>query len=260
MILEHEDMLNISEQSALTTRYMRCRMQAAGLPGCRVSASSFTSCWINYSNGCVAIGTGAAGSSLSYMWQDPEPAIPDIQHVGLSCWDKHISYKEVQLLPPLAPAQLQILQLQRQAHLAVERALSQGACPEGQQQHPAHNGTLPGCLPGDSSPLNGPGWCLSAAEGHESFRGQCRISAAVPPLLQLVQQAIAAGTQPVDVCHILQLSEALLPRTHYLYEELVQLAGEWFGLLVKQHLQELSMLPADVLMDILHEPLLVRCF
>jgi hypothetical protein len=56
---------------------------------------------------------------------------------------------------------------------------------------------------------------------------------------------------------MLQLSEALLPRTQHLYRVCVELAGEWFGLLVQQHLQELAMLPLDVLVDVLHEPLLV---
>jgi hypothetical protein len=37
----------------------------------------------------------------------------------------------------------------------------------------------------------------------------------------------------------------------------VKLAGGWFGLLVKQHLDDLACLSVDVMADMLHEPLLV---
>jgi hypothetical protein len=28
-------------------------------------------------------------------WSDPEGALPDLQHVGLSCWDRHVSYRSI---------------------------------------------------------------------------------------------------------------------------------------------------------------------
>eukprot|EP00775_Hariotina_reticulata_P005568 gene5568-5805_t len=71
---------------------------ASGLPGCTVSPGVFKTCWINYAAGRITIGTGAAGSCMIFQWQDPEPAIPNIQHLGLSCWDTHVSYRNVQAL------------------------------------------------------------------------------------------------------------------------------------------------------------------
>jgi hypothetical protein len=223
-----------------------------------VTTEAFTACWINYSSGCIAVGTGPVGSNLSYIWQDPEPAIPDIQHVGLSCWDKHVSYRNVQLLPPLPQQQLQELRSDLQRKLAAQplpqrQPLSARLQLDAQRQHQQPVSQLvQSVAPQDkSSP--------SSAHAHQDTQQQLQdpSEGPVPPLLQLVQHAMVAHLQPADVCHMLQLSEALLPRTQHLYDEAVQLAGEWFSLLAQQHLQELAMLPMDVLMDVVHEPLLV---
>ena len=234
-------------------------MQATGLPGCTVNPGSFTTCWINYSNGSIAVGTGPPGSSLSFTWHDSEPPIADIQHVGLSCWDKQVSYRNVQLLPELPPARLQELQDELQ-----QRQMLQLQCQE-QQQHQdqlvqeqqQQQTATQQQDPVAAALSNG----KSATRTHQSdLQGQHQAAAgtSVLPLLQLVQSAIVSQLQPCDVCHMLQLAEALLPRTQVLYEAAVQLAGECFGQLVQHHLQELAMLPMDVLMDVMHEPLLVR--
>lgn len=241
-------------------------VQATGLPGCTVTTDAFTACWINYANGCIAVGTGPVGSSLSYIWHDPEPAIADIQHVGLSCWDKHISYRNVQLLPALPQQLLQELRADLQRKLAAQPPQRQPSAhlqpsdaQQGQQQQHQQQGES-GARPHDqqAAQATDKGACTSAhallqdAQEQGPSMGCC-----VPPLLQLIQHALVSHLQPADVCHMLQLSEALLPRTQHLYDEAVQLAGEWFSLLAQQHLQELAMLPLDVLMDVVHEPLLV---
>jgi hypothetical protein len=184
-----------------------------------------------------------------------------MQHVGLSCWDKHVSYRNVQLLPPLPQQQLQELRSDLQRKLAVQ------PLPQRQpsarlhldaQQHHQQSASQPGhgVVPLDKS-------APSSAHAHQDMQQQRQrqdpSEGPVPPLLQLVQLAVVAHLQPADVCHMLQLSEALLPRTQQLYDEAVQLAGEWFSLLAQQHLQEIAMLPMDVLMDVVHEPLLVSC-
>lgn len=46
------------------------------------------------------MGTGAAGSNAFYRWADPEP-IPSIMCVGLSSWDTHNCYRNIQLLAPV---------------------------------------------------------------------------------------------------------------------------------------------------------------
>lgn len=238
---------------------MTIAAQATGLPGCTVTPGSFISCWISYSNGCIAVGTGPVGSSLSYVWQDPEPPVADIQHIGLSCWDKHVSYRNVQLLPALPQQQLQELRADMQRRTAAQkqqRLLSEALADQAgsQQQEPACVVSLQGAS-GSAQPSKA---VLTAAQASQQLQQQQEVSTcAVPRLLQLVQHAIVAHLQPADVCHMLQLSEALLPRAQHLYEQAVQLAGEWFGLLAQQHLQEIAMWPLDVLMDVVHEPLLV---
>jgi hypothetical protein len=205
------------------------------------------------------------GSSLSYLWQDPEPAIADIKHIGLSCWDKHVSYRNVQVLPPLPAQQLQELRVDLQRRQAAQHSLVQpadnGDVPHLEQQQPQqqqqgysiHQASQAADLLAGGTPSD------VIHDTHQpQQQGVCTDAAAVPALLQLVQHAIVQHMQPADVCHMLQLSEALLPRTQHLYRVCVELAGEWFGLLVQQHLQELAMLPLDVLVDVLHEPLLVR--
>lgn len=196
-------------------------------------------------------------SSLSYLWQDPEPAIADIKHIGLSCWDKHVSYRNVQVLPPLPPQQLQELAVDLQRRQAAQHSLTQPPnhehAPHTQQQQTPQQQE-----PYSTHPASQAAAMLAHDTHQPQQQGACSHAAAAPALLQLVQHAIVQHMQPADVCHMLQLSEALLPRTQHLYRVCVELAGEWFALLVQQHLQELAMLPLDVLVDVLHEPLLVR--
>lgn len=219
---------------------------ATGLAGCTVDARSFTTCWINYSNGSIAIGTGPAGSSLSFIWRDPQQPIPGIRHIGLSCWDKHVSYRNVQLLPPLAAAQLQQLaEQQRQEQARLLQLQQEARLQEQQQQRQAEQSDA---SMGDSSAQCSPAAAKSAPTQLQSC--------VVPSLLQLVMESVARSMAPAGVCHVLQLSELLLPRTQQLYEAAVQLAGGWFGLLVRQHLDDLACLSVDVMADILHEPLL----
>jgi len=183
------------------------------------------------------------GSNLSFVWHDPQSPIPDIQHIGLSCWDKHVSYRNVQLLPPLPPPELQVLELQAAQQQAAQQQAQANHHPLAEAHHHQHASIAPDRL-------------CKHPEQHQLQQ----LPGRVPALLQLVQDAIVLHLQPADVCHVLQLSEALLPRTQHLYEAAVQLAGEYFTLLVQQHLQELAMLPLDVLLDVLHEPLLVSTY
>lgn len=230
-------------------------MQATGLPGCKVDSQLFTSIWINYSPGVISVGIGPAGSSITFQWRDPDPAIPNIRHIGLSCWDKYVSYRNVQLLPPVPAAKLQE-QLQR--------------LQEQQQQQQQHSQQISAVQqdPGDVTQLQGTSVGLAVTQqpslspfsSQQQQQGQllneqCNL---VPPLLQIVQDSLQQALTPSTLFHALHLSELLLPRTQQLYDAAVQLAGSWFELLVKQHLEEVAGLSVDVLAGILQEPLLVR--
>ena len=66
------------------------------MPGARLSAVVFTRFWIDFREGVITVGTGAPGSSGCYSWADPEP-IPSVHYVGLSAWDRHVAYKNIQV-------------------------------------------------------------------------------------------------------------------------------------------------------------------
>jgi hypothetical protein len=251
----------------LTQHLHAMPLQATGLAGCTVDPRSFTACWINYSNGSISIGTGPAGSNLSFQWQDPEQPIQGIKHIGLSCWDKHVSYRNVQLLPPLAAAQLQQLaeqHRQEQSHLLQLRRQEQLQEEEGgHQQQQANACSSVGDSKAQQSSERGTAAAAAAAAAAATAAKALQLQGhQVPSLLQLVMESVAGSMAPAAVCHVLQLSELLLPRTQQLYEAAVQLAGSWFELLVRQHIDDLACLSVDVMADILHEPLLVskpRC-
>jgi hypothetical protein len=165
----------------------------------------------------------------------------------------------VQLLPPLPPAQLQELRAGMQRRMDAQDELQQLDRNQAEQHEPQQQEHLDHAAPLQDTAQPGSKAAGKVSQQQPQQHHQQLCQHAVPSLLQLVQHAIVAHLQPSDVCHVLQLSEALLPRTQHLYEQAVQLAGEWFGLLVQQQLQEVAMLPLDVFMDVAHEPLLVSC-
>ena len=44
----------------------------------------------------IAVGSGQPGSDVFFSWGDSDP-IPDISHVGLSAWDKHVAYRNISM-------------------------------------------------------------------------------------------------------------------------------------------------------------------
>lgn len=80
---------------------MTC-LQANNVPGTKLSGSEFLQFWVSYSVGSIWVGTGAPGSQPPcYSWLDPSPAA-SIEHVGLSSWDHHVAYRNIQITPPVA--------------------------------------------------------------------------------------------------------------------------------------------------------------
>ena len=74
-------------------------MQAVNVPGSKLEGEGFTRFWISYSQGTITVGLGKPGpNSPHYSWTDPQP-IPDLKHIGLSTWDKHVGYKCIQMQP-----------------------------------------------------------------------------------------------------------------------------------------------------------------
>ena len=77
-------------------------MQADNVPGSKLSGDVFTRFWISYSQGTITVGLGEPGpDSCHYSWTDTSP-IPDLKHVGLSTWDKHVGYRQIQMRPAVS--------------------------------------------------------------------------------------------------------------------------------------------------------------
>lgn len=65
--------------------------------------------WINVADGVLTVGKGDPGKGVICQWADSKPKCA-IQYVGLSSWDKHVVYRNIQVLPALQPPRMQIPQ------------------------------------------------------------------------------------------------------------------------------------------------------
>ncbi|KAG2455054.1 hypothetical protein HYH02_000879 [Chlamydomonas schloesseri] len=90
-----------------------------GVPCSRVSGKVFSKFWIDLNHGVLTVGHGEPGQGVCHQWRDAQE-IPGIQHIGLSCWDRHVSYRSIALQPSL-----DFSRLQREA----AAQLSASACP-----------------------------------------------------------------------------------------------------------------------------------
>nr|GEV10092.1 BTB/POZ domain-containing protein At2g30600 [Tanacetum cinerariifolium] len=69
----------------------------AGLGLC--CSSAFQSYWISVCDGLISIGKGRYPfQNLVFQWLDTKPNC-SVQYVGLSSWDKHVGYRNVNVLP-----------------------------------------------------------------------------------------------------------------------------------------------------------------
>ncbi|KVI07377.1 BTB/Kelch-associated [Cynara cardunculus var. scolymus] len=69
----------------------------AGLGLC--CSSAFQSYWISICDGLISIGKGRYPfQNLVFQWLDTKPNC-SVQYVGLSSWDKHVGYRNVNVLP-----------------------------------------------------------------------------------------------------------------------------------------------------------------
>ncbi|KAM7521310.1 hypothetical protein LguiB_020272 [Lonicera macranthoides] len=63
-------------------------------------SSAFQSYWISLYDGLISIGKGRYPfQNLVFQWLDANPNC-SVQYVGLSSWDKHVGYRNVNVLPP----------------------------------------------------------------------------------------------------------------------------------------------------------------
>ena len=77
-------------------------IQVENVPGSRLCGAAFTKFWINYSQGTITVGVGEPGQDSShYSYTDPDP-IASLKHIGLSAWDKHVAYRNVELRPAVS--------------------------------------------------------------------------------------------------------------------------------------------------------------
>lgn len=62
-------------------------------------SSAFQSYWISVCDGLISIGKGRYPfQNLVFQWLDTKPNC-SVQYVGLSSWDKHVGYRNVNVLP-----------------------------------------------------------------------------------------------------------------------------------------------------------------
>lgn len=72
------------------------------MPGTKLLGSKFLPFWVSFSAGRISVGTGPPGKQPPcYTWLDPSPQA-SIQHVGLSSWDHHVAYRNIQISGALA--------------------------------------------------------------------------------------------------------------------------------------------------------------
>lgn len=64
----------------------------------RVSPQNFKRFWICFISGVIFIGTGNPSRDYGLKWEDPNP-LQGIQYVGLSAWDKHCTFRNIQVEP-----------------------------------------------------------------------------------------------------------------------------------------------------------------
>lgn len=72
--------------------------------GAHVTGDVFSSYWLDYDNGAITIGAGTPSTpSGMHRWVDPHP-LDSLRFVGLSSWDKHVAYRNINVGPCLADA------------------------------------------------------------------------------------------------------------------------------------------------------------
>ena len=77
-------------------------LQAENVPGSKLSGDAFIRFWISYSQGTITVGLGKPSpENCHFSWSDSSP-IPNLKHVGLSSWDKHVGYKRIQMQPAVS--------------------------------------------------------------------------------------------------------------------------------------------------------------
>jgi len=91
--------------------------------------SSWQRFWVDIQGGRISVGTGDPddGDVLT-QWQDPSP-ISSVEHVGLSTWDTHVSYRNIELVDPVDWAAAE----ERKRRRTEELARMEG------QKHPSGN-------------------------------------------------------------------------------------------------------------------------
>ncbi|GBF97048.1 hypothetical protein Rsub_09521 [Raphidocelis subcapitata] len=198
--------------------------QVQGVAGARVGAREFSPFWINCADGAITVGAGAPGEGVAHRWVDPAPGelARGVRHAGLSCWDRHVSYRNVRVLPPLDAAALAAA-----AAAAARRRLEAGAA--------ASAG-------GEADAAGGGGGVAEESE--------------VPSCFELASAVVVASLSPRYACAALQVAELLLPASQRVHEVVVEWVGRRFQECAERALGELSLLPAAALADILCQPLM----
>lgn len=162
---------------------------------------------------------------LACRWADPD-VIPDIQHIGLSCWDRHVSYRNIEVHPPLdfstakvserasgrvseSPADCAYSTLHEGA-LELSRMINQADQTALPQRRP------PRCLVNPGQPWSVPGQPCAALRALGPGL-QDESSHRIPGLFDVSSEALGSSLRPDNVFDVCTVAELLLPNSRTLY-------------------------------------------
>jgi len=158
-----------------------------------------------------------ARASRASSKPDPQPAPPkppqDIRHAGLSCWDRHVSYRNVRVLAPLDAQQLEAA--------AAAAAAQRRAAPEGSPEGSKH-GARGEAVAGGSEAGAAAGKCGANASADGVVVQQ------PPSCFEAAAAAVLAALTPECACQALQVAELLPPASDGVYRSVVEYIGRNF--------------------------------
>jgi hypothetical protein len=138
----------------------------------------------------------------------PARLLQGVHHAGLSCWDRHVSYRNVRVLPPLDPERLAAA-----AAAAAERRRAEGGAA----------GAADAAAAGSPEAQRKASGALAAGAGAATDAGEAAPAAPPPPpsCFQLASRAVARSLSPRCACRALQVAELLLPAAEGVYSDTV---------------------------------------
>eukprot|EP00798_Chlamydomonas_sp_ICE-L_P011410 gene11410-12116_t len=205
--------------------------------GAQVSSKAFLRLWVQYDKGTISVGVDEPSTdTVTFRWQDndDEGPIPGIEHIGLSCWDHHVSFRAIKATPPVVPLPDVSSFSALVSNLASPRISASGH---------GRGSTAPRYT---SAPVK-----HSKSDQPQPYN--------VESLFQTCTRELMKSASPGTVCMHMQVADMLLPNTgalyrfylDYLASHFLDVAGGTFAL-PRFPGEGLCLLPPTVLADLLH--------